>query len=189
MPACSSHCSRALGRGGRLQHPISVTLQRGAGQQPQRGFVFHEQDDFPTSRSRRSFFDTLGFLRESLEGRQENLEDRPLANRARDLPPASVLAHDPEDRRQSEPGAESLRLGREKWLENVMEMLGRDAAPRIATQRRTNRPGSALGWPLTYSLPISTTSILTERLPPSGMASRALTIRFIITCSIMHGSA
>ena len=81
------------------------------------------------------------------DGRQEDFEDRALAEAAGDLDPALVLLDDAIDRRQPEPGALANFLGGEERLEYARQMFRRDARARVA-YRQTNklpRPRFAIG--------------------------------------------
>ena len=61
--------------------------------------------------------------------------------------------------------------------------------PLSLTVRQTNTPSRASGLRSTYSLPTFTGLVVTMSEPPSAMASRALSERFMITCSIIVESA
>ncbi len=61
-------------------------------------------------------------------------------------------------------------------------------APVSFTESSTMRRPGTVAWRVAKSAPTSTFRVRTVRLPPSGMASRALTQRFISTCSSCAGS-
>ena len=61
--------------------------------------------------------------------------------------------------------------------------------PVSVTVRVTKRPAWVSALRRTYSVPMSSAWVAMRKRPPLGMASRPLTARFMMTCSIMPASA
>ena len=100
------------------------------------------------------------------------------------------LLDDPVDGGQAEARAPPALLGREERLEDVGQDFGVHPAAGVLhgegdVGAGRHRRRIAAGWLA------STVTFRVERVspPPAGMASRALTARFITTCSICTGSA
>ena len=116
--------------------------------------------------------------------RQEDVERGALTGLGVDIDEAAGLLDDAVDRRQAEAGALADFLGREERLEDLVDDVGGNAGagvgdvdparspPPACPCRRAGRHSSAV-----------TLAVRTVSLPPSGIASRALTARLTITCS------
>ena len=91
--------------------------------------------------------------------------------------------------RQPEP-VPCLRLRREERLEDARPRLRRPCpAPVSVTASDHVRPGAGRARPRPPAPDRTLRGRRSSSRPPSGMASRALTTRFTITCSICPGSA
>ena len=81
------------------------------------------------------------------------------------------------------------RLGGEERLEHALENPRRDALAGIFHDQRRVGPAPGPGPPAPFRGSISTLWVRRVSRPPRGMASRAFTTRFTITCSSCDGSA
>ena len=95
----------------------------------------------------------------------------PLADAARHLDASAVLRHDPERGRQAKPGALAGGLRRVERIEDSRQAFRRNAGARVddADDRLFAVP------------PTIATKVSTRNCPPVGIASRALSTRFINT--------
>ena len=105
----------------------------------------------------------------------------------RDVPAA--LPDDPVDGREAEAGPLARLLRREERLEDAAgDPLRPCPMPVSVTESIDVPPAPRCGAPA-YALVESTAFVSIVSVPPSGMASRALTARFRMTCSTWTGSA
>ena len=100
---------------------------------------------------------------------------------------AAGLADDAVDRREPQAGALALRLGGEEGLEDA-GLRSRRPCPRPCRSPSAGRSGRPQARPRA-SASSSTFAVSITRLPPPGIASRALTARLTSTCSSWPGSA
>ena len=123
-------------------------------------------------------------------GRQVDLERRAAARLAVDPDAAAALLDDAEHGREPEAGALAGLLGGEERLE---QMRARTSAsmpmPVSLTASSTCGPAAPSPCLATCAASSSTLPVSIVSAPPSGIASRALTARFTITCSICARSA
>ena len=112
-----------------------------------------------------------------------------MADFAIDIDPALMLLDDAENRGQSQAGAFADFLGGEERFENLRKIFRRDAAAGVAHAQADEGAGAGLGGCAPAASSNSTAEVSMISCPPLGMASRALTARFISTCSIMPASA
>ncbi len=110
------------------------------------------------------------------------------AGRARHRDGSTALLHDAEHGREPEARPLALRLRREERLEDPAPASPRPSrTPVSLTASITCGPGHAdvlRAWPRRAS----TFDVAIVSMPPVGIASRALTTRFMMTCSICPGS-
>ncbi len=122
------------------------------------------------------------FLRDM--ARQEDAEDGALARLGFDIDESAGLLDDAVNSREAEAGALADFLRREERLENLVDDLRSECRCRCRRLRPAHNP--AAGMPLLAKRADSVSVMLEVRtvsLPPSGMASRALTARLTTTCS------
>ncbi len=120
----------------------------------------------------------------SLVARQVDLEHGALVRRAVDKDEAAGLLDDAVDRRQAEPGAGADLLGREERLEDALDVLLRDADPGIGDLDQHVVAGRhGLGAAPRTASSCATLLVRIVSVPPSVIASRALTARLMMTCS------
>ena len=116
--------------------------------------------------------------------RQEDAERRALADFGVDIDEAAGLLDDAVDGGEAEPGALADLLGREERLEDLVDDVGGMPVPVSVDLDPARSPPPACPCRRAARLPRpSTLAVRTVSLPPSGMASRALTARLTITCS------
>ena len=101
--------------------------------------------------------------------------------------PPPTLAHDADDDREAEAAALALGLGGEERLEDALPASPRPC-PRPCRARSAGRTRRAR-IPRPRWRPASATAVSMVRMPPSGIASRALSARFSSTCSSCVASA
>ena len=172
-----------------LQHPIALLFENLARDGPEGLLVFDEQDRLPPFRGHRRRRDERR-LRRLVDARQIDLERRASPHLAVHPHVAAGLLDRAVHHGQAEAGALPLFLGREEGLEDLRQDLLGDPAAGVADGQHhvPARPPWArcrVAWPAsTSALAVSMRST-----PPSGMASRAFTQRFITTCSSCPGSA
>ena len=124
-----------------------------------------------------------------IDARQINLERSAFADFAVDPDEAAALFHDAVDRGKTEAGSLPLFLGGEKGLEDARLRFLVHAGAGVADgeqdvmSRGDNGPRVRVG-----SVEFGVRSF-DDRRPPPGIASRALTARFMMTCSIWLASA
>ena len=175
----------------RLDHHVPARLQNSSRQHADRLFVLHQQNDsrspwapwpVPAGRAH-TRSDRLG------NRRQEDPEARSLAQLRPAPDDAAALLHDAQNRGQTQAGSLPGLLRREERLEDM-----RPASPRPCPRRCRAPPASRSG-PAEASCSRASASVRVRlavsmvSVPPSGMASRAFSERFMIARPISPGSA
>ena len=115
----------------RLEHAVSLPFQHHARQHPNAGLVLDEQDGLGAAARRRlGFRFVLRPPRVSWSAGRHTLNVVPWPISLSTADRAAVLLDDAEDGGQAEPGALARRLGREERLEDVGQVLRRNAGCR-----------------------------------------------------------
>ena len=119
-----------------------------------------------------------------VEAGEVQREGRPLAGFAADRDRPAALLDDPVDHRQAEAGSLSEFLSGEERLEDqrARALVHADAGIGDGERDVGAWPDTPVGPPMATSR--STLAVSIRIFPPSGMASRAFTTRFIRACSI-----
>ena len=184
--AIASASMPALG----FQHGVALDAQELASQFAHARFVLDDQNRLAASRNRGGLFLRLGICRLARGLRKINFKRRALPGRTVHPNEAAALLHHAINRRQPQSRSFADFLGGEKRLENMG--FGRlvHAVSGVADREQHVPPGSH-GRPLRGLRFIHRTRSTSgpRACRRSGMASRALTARFKITCSICPGSA
>jgi hypothetical protein len=133
----------------------------------------------------------LGLDRRAGRARQEDVEDRALAGLGVDPHAAAALLDDPEHGREPESGALPDGLRGEERLEEPLAQAGIEARAGVGDREQDGRPlGRARQQASAVRPPVLDREGLDrEGSAEPGIASRALTARFMITCSSWLASA
>src|SRR5579884_872300 len=123
------------------------------------------------------------------QSRKVNGKPAPLTNRAAYGDEAPVIAHDAQSCRQPQTSSPAWSLGGKERVKHFIEYLGRDASPCIGHRQEDvgTRPG--IGVQAGVLLVEADVAGLKSQRAAVGMASRALTQRFISTWASCVASA
>jgi hypothetical protein len=120
----------------------------------------------------------------NLDPRQADRERRPTAGLRGDRDLATGPRGEAADHREAQPGALVGRLRREERLENLVDDLGRDPRSGVADVDLDDGPRSVpAAPPPAVAAAASAARMPIVIVPPSGIASRALTARLMRACS------
>jgi hypothetical protein len=180
---CRAYFGNAVGAVLGLNNAIPVRLQNELGDIAHGSFIIDDQDQFvPADRHRLVGGGRLMTLGSGLRCRKIHFHGRTSAHLAVEVDKSTVIANDCGNRGQAESRSLTEFLGREKRLENLLSNFRRHAMAAVLDLDNHERPAASPVFIRAYDSSRSALRALIASVPPSGIASRAFTHRFIKTC-------